>query len=131
MRALKEADVWETTSNWVYYSKSSEEFVISGSKRDAKYYDEEILHLRVKQTDVEKGEFSATLDFVIGGDVVYDKYETDSGAFNSMHITKLDTVNKTISGYFNVKLNRSPHYVPQKSIQFTSGVFSLKYEVTD
>jgi len=131
-KALKNNIAWNSTSNWSTYSRKDKKFNVSGALRDPQYYQEEWLGLNFvvqnRATPFTTGQFSAGWRYVIGGDVMSDRYTIDSTAVNEIHITALDTIKKQITGTFNVRLVRDKQYSDKgETFQFTHGEFGVNY----
>lgn len=60
------------------------------------------------------------------GDKIDDKYRLFSGGINEVEVTKLDTINKIISGNFRVQLKGVKNNTTKN---LTEGIFDIKYEL--
>lgn len=60
------------------------------------------------------------------GDKLNDKYRLFSGGINEVNITKLDTINKIVSGNFKVQLKGITNNATKN---LTEGIFDIKYEL--
>lgn len=134
--AVKNDSTWKATTTYANYSKKDSMFTLTGSKRDAKYYQDEQLQLTFNISDISKSNtitnsFSKW-DFIIGGDAVADTYTSENSSINSIRITSLDTVNKYIQGIFDLELIRTKRLsdLGEKMI-FKKGNFTLKYETIE
>jgi hypothetical protein len=107
-------------------------YTIIASKQDQKYNQEENLFLSFSLSDPTESNtvknFAATWYYVVGSDQISDKYSLDSSLENAIQISNLDTINKTISGTFNIKLIRDKYYPESGKMSFTDGTFNLKYK---
>ena len=127
-KAKKDGEQWISTSSDAIVNKNNNSFLIVGRKIDSKYFQEENLFLSFSLSDKSVVNFSSTWNFVVGGDAISDKYEMDTISINSIRITSLDTINKIISGIFNVKLIRDKYYPASGEMSFTQGSFNLPYQ---
>jgi hypothetical protein len=59
------------------------------------------------------------------GNYVDDQYVLFSGATNELNITRLDTIQKIISGNFQVELKGIKN---RKIVKLTEGIFDIKYD---
>jgi hypothetical protein len=59
------------------------------------------------------------------GDKIDDKYRSFSGGINEVNITKLDTINKIVSGNFKIQLKGLKNSAIKN---LTEGIFDIKYE---
>jgi hypothetical protein len=129
--AKKDGSKWITTSSNAILNKNNNSFFIIGSKHDQKYNQEENLMLSFYFSDLIESytvkNFTATWYFVVGSDQISDKYASDSSSEDRIQISSLDTINKTISGSFSIKLLRDKYYPEPGEMSFTDGAFNLKY----
>jgi hypothetical protein len=130
--AKKDGSKWITTSSNAILNTNNNSYTIIASKQDQKYNQEENLFLSFSlsypmESNTVKN-FAATWYYVVGSDQISDKYSLDSSLENAIQISNLDTINKTISGTFNIKLIRDKYYPESRKMSFTNGTFNLKYK---
>jgi len=132
-KALKDGADWISTSNWSNLSKTYNNFIINGIKRDSKYYQEESLNLTFNNSDISEfntvTKFTSSWSYIVGGDLLTDSFVIDTTSDNLIQITSIDTINKHISGTFKVKLLKNNIFSNTGEIMnFTSGQFNLNYQ---
>jgi len=132
-KASKNDVSWKSTTSWASYSAKEQKFYISASKRDSKYYQEEVLGISFTMPDLTKplttNNFSSEWYYIIGGDAVSDRYTLDgTSANNQIQITSVDTEKKIITGKFSIRLIHDSWYSDKgETFQFSSGYFSVSY----
>ena len=132
-KALKDGAEWIATSNYSYLHKTDNSISIYGRKKNSKNYEEEGLYLSFYISDISElntiTKFSSSWNKTIGGDLLTDSYVIDSISANFIQITSLDTINRQISGIFEVKLLKDKRFSNAGEIMnFTSGQFNLNYQ---
>ncbi|MBN2613198.1 MAG: hypothetical protein JXB00_16715 [Bacteroidales bacterium] len=133
-KADKENEPWIASKVWGYFNKMNNKITLSGAMEAPVYYQEEALNISFGKDKFIIGERRrdcvARLSFVVSGDCVALSYEKTSNPDESYFIiNELDTVNKLVSGEFEIRLkdNRSSgnYYIMMKNDEF-----SLSYEDT-
>jgi hypothetical protein len=132
-KALKDGKNWIPTNSWALLSKTDKKLMIHADKRDPKYFQDENLYLSFYISDISEfntvKNFYSDWNYVIGGDGVSNSYKFYTNPENVIQIISLDTVNKQISGRFNVKLLRDKFYSDKvETMYFTDGQFQLAYQ---
>lgn len=132
-RVEKNDENWISSNTWANYSVKEQRFYINASKRDSRYYQEEILSISVDMTDFTQPltttNFSSEWYYIIGGDVIAGRYTLDKNStINEIQITSVDTEKKIITGKFSVYLIHDSWYSNKgESLEFSSGTFSISY----
>lgn len=134
-KAIKDNGIWSATKTWSYFNKMENEFILNGGMEDTEYFQEEDLNIHIEKEKIILGDklrdFDAGFYFVIGGDGVAWRYEkTENPEESYLIIHSLDTVNKRISGEFEIRL-KDDRSLEDYYMILSKGEFSLPWEDTD
>jgi hypothetical protein len=100
--------------------------IITGTSGESLIMQLEITDLAdLKKTFIKNAEF----DFIIGGDVVTNRYYIDTAnTNNTIEITEIDETKKIMKGLFNLNLIRDKWFSDNgEKIEFKSGQFVVNY----
>ena len=130
--AMKNDTVWISSGGSSNLFTKNMKFRVTGSKRDSTYAGE-VYHLSMQFSLEEAMKLKNVTRFysewlwIQGGDVVRSRYVIDTLANNSITITSLDTMAKTITGTFSVQLVRPKGYTKKDTLRYTNGKFGFVY----
>jgi len=131
--AVKDQDQWQAATVYAHYSTGTETFVVSGSRPDKKYYQEQQIRLSFKSGAITPSGTVTTFESefldIVGGDGISNSFSssaTDPG--NALIITTIDTVNHVLEGSFELRLKRNPHWTKEAEyLEFRKGQFKVNY----
>ena len=131
-KVLKDGKEWSPTYCSATFSLSNKVIEIHCLKRVSKYYEDELFNLSFSVKEIAEqmtvNEFESLWLYVIGGDGISNRYNIVSDPINLIQIISFDTIQKQLTGTFNVKLLRDKFYQhPEDTMLFSDGNFSLNY----
>jgi hypothetical protein len=131
--AVKGRDEWQATTVYAHYSSGSETFVVSGSQRHKKYYQDEQIRFSFKSGAIGSSgtvtSFESEFMDIVGGDGIANSFASSAGdPGNILTITGIDTVNHVLEGKFELRLKRNPHWTREAEyLEFRNGKFKVNY----
>jgi hypothetical protein len=135
-KAQNDSTDWIATSDRSIWNNTNQNLTLIGTVKHPLYNQEEELFLVIPfdqlKTDQIINQFDATMQFIIGGDVIANSHIIDSTENNRIYIHFLDTINQRIAGNFEVTLKQDTFWAFNSPIKkFTNGSFNLNYRIIE